>query len=157
MPRIRNRLVPAALAMACVLAAGACDRGDPELRPDDLLRDSLGLGDEDRVHTVRISTASSRERAEPDTLRVLPGDLVQFVTEDRRPHTVAFFVDSLPEAAAAFLRSTGQEGSPPLVEVESRFLVTFRDAPEGRYPYRVEGTGEAATGAVVVAQPRGGG
>ncbi|MBW3535153.1 MAG: hypothetical protein KY453_08055 [Gemmatimonadetes bacterium] len=152
---MRPRYLTALAALTCVLAAGACERSDPELQPDDLLRDSLGLGDADRVHTVRISTEADRERAEPATVEIVPGDLVQFMTEDRRPHTVAFLMDSLPDAEAAFLRGGAQEGSPPLVDPESRFLVSFRDAPEGRYPFVVEGTGEAARGVVVVAPPQG--
>lgn len=152
-----KRFVTAALALTCVLAPAACERIDPELQPDPLLRDSLGLGGGDRVHTVRISAETSRERAQPETVRVLPGDFVQFVTGDHRPHTVSFLVDSLADTAAAFLRRTGQEGSPPLVDAESRFVVTFRGAPEGRYPFVVEGTGEHARGAVVVAAARSGG
>lgn len=153
---MRNRLVLALTALTCALAPGACERVDPELLPDALLRDSLGLDDEDRVHTVRISAEGSQERVEPATVTVLPGDLVQFITADRRPHTVAFLVDSLPDSAAAFLRGSAQEGSPPLVERESRFLVTFEGAPEGRYPFVIEGTGEAAPGAIVVAAPEQG-
>lgn len=149
----RTRFVTALAMLACAAAAGACQGGDPELRPDDLLRDSLGLGDGDRVHTVRVSIDGGRERAEPATVEILAGDLVQFVTDDRRPHTVAFLLDSLPGTAADFLQASAQEGSPPLVEPESRFLVTFRDAPEGRYPFVIEGTGTAARGAVVVLPP----
>jgi hypothetical protein len=66
---------------------------------------------------------------------------------------VAFELDSLSDAAAELLRSTGQDASPPLLDAGTRFVVHFAGAPAGRYPYRVEGSARAARGVVVVAEP----
>jgi plastocyanin len=140
------------LALLLVLAGG-CRRDDPSLRPDDVLRDSLGLGDDDRVHRIRLSSPDNRETVEPGSIEVRPGDWVEFRTADRRVHAVSFVLDSLAPAAAEFLRASAQESSPPLVEPEARFLVSFADAPVGRYPFVVAGNGAEARGSIVVAEP----
>ena len=69
---------------------------------------------------------------------------------DGRIHTVSFPEDSLPLDAALFLRRTSQLESPPLVERGSRFVLTFEDAPSGRYRFRSEGPGGEAWGLIVV-------
>jgi plastocyanin len=118
-----------------------------------VLRDSLGLGEEDRVHRIRLSSPDNRETVEPGSVEVRPGDWVEFRTADRRVHAVSFVLDSLPPAAVEFLRSSSQESSPPLVEPEARFLVSFEGAPVGRYPFVVAGNGAEARGSIVVAEP----
>ena len=142
----------ALLTCALALLGSGCGRGDAELRPDAFLRDSLGLGDDDRVHRVRLGSADNRELVEPPQLTVRPGDYVEFVTQDRRVHAVTFLLEELPAGAADFLRGSGQQGSPPLVESEARFVVSFADAPLGTYPYGVIGNGEDGRGAIVVAE-----
>lgn len=122
--------------------------------PEQVLRDSLGLGDDDRVHRVSLTSVDNREAPDPDSVEIRVGDHVEFRTADRRVHAVGFLLDSLPPGAADFLRRTGQEGSPPLVEVDARYLVTFADAPPGRYPFSVVGNGAEGRGAVVVGEPR---
>ena len=119
-----------------------------------MLRDSLGLGDEDRVHRVRLSSPGNRETIEPGSVQLRPGDYVEFVTSDRRVHAVSFVLDSVPPGAADFLRGSAQESSPPLVEPESRFLVSFQRAPPGRYPFVVAGNGAEARGAILVGEPK---
>ena len=150
-----KRTVVAFLAALVLLPSAACDRTPPELKPDRLLQDSLGLGEQDRVYTVRISAQGNRERAEPDSILVRPGDDVQFVTADGRPHTVLFVLDSLTGPARAFLDGGNQAASPPLVERDARYVVTFKDAPPGRYPFRIEGTGAPAAGVVTVGGGKG--
>jgi hypothetical protein len=59
-------------------------------------------------------------------------------------------MDGLTPEQAEFLRSSGQDRSPPLVELDSRFVVSFKDAPAGVYRYVVEGTGNSAFGSVQV-------
>ena len=100
--------------------------------------------------TVELSAVDNRERLRPAEVTVPPGGFVEFRTTDRRLHTVRFLLDDLSGPAAAFLRDTDQVSSPPLLELGSRFVVTFRDAPEGRYPYLVEGNGQASRGVVLV-------
>jgi plastocyanin len=142
----------ALLLLTALALLGGCRRADDQLRPDQLLRDSLGLGDENRVHRVRLGSADNRELIQPTQLTVRPGDLVEFVTQDRRVHAVQFTLDGMPPAAADFLRGSGQEGSPPLVEAQARFVVSFAAAPPGAYPYVVIGNGEDGRGTIVVAE-----
>jgi plastocyanin len=130
----------------------ACNRSDARLRPEAILRDSLGLDDDDRVHQIRLGAVDNRESLDPPTVTVRVGDYVEFLTTDRRVHAVSFVLDSLPPGAADFLRRSGQEASPPLVETGTRFLITLADAPTGRYPFVVIGNGAEARGAVVVAE-----
>ena len=123
-----------------------------EHRPDDVLRSELQLGDEDEVHRITLR-ADERERPEPSEVVVPPGAWVEFVTDDWRVHEVHFDPDGLATEAAAFLAASDQMASPPLVDRGARFVVSFEGAPPGRYPFRIEGNGEPAHGAVVVAEP----
>ena len=144
-----------ALALLIPLLLWACERSDPRLRPEQVLKDSLQLGDEDRVHRVQVLSRDNHEALDPESVTIRPGDYVEFVTEDHRVHAVAFELDSLAPDRATFLRRTGQEGSPPLVVQEARFVVTFADAPLGRYPFVLTGNGVATRGAIVVGEPGG--
>jgi plastocyanin len=144
----RVALVLSALA---ILGAG-CRRADDTLQPDALLRDSLGLGDDDRVHRVALGSADNQEVIQPPQVTVRPGDYVEFVTQDRRVHALAFTLDGLPPGAAEFLVGSGQQSSPPLVETGTRFVVSFEAAPLGTYPYVVTGNGTGGRGTIVVAE-----
>ncbi len=148
-PRIPGPISFSALVglAAFVLACGPSV--PPELQPDELLRTELGLTDDDEVHSVRI-TGGEVETVDPQETVVTDGVWVQFVTTDWRVHEVRFELDSLPEPARAFLTDTDQVGSPPLVNLDARFVVTFQDAPTGRYPFVVEGNGGPGRGVVVV-------
>ena len=150
------RLLGAALVVIPVASASACrDREEPNLAPpDSLLQDSLGLTPEDRVHRVVLTSTNGSELVDPREVAVEAGHFVEFFTQDGRVRTVSFVSDSLSPAQSSFLRSTGQDRSPPLVERETRFVVSFQDAPPGRYPFVVEGNERAITGAVIVAGPQ---
>ena len=143
----------AALLFLIVGLVAACERSDPRLRPDLLLKDSLNLGDGDRVHRVRLSRVDQRESPDPSSLEILEGDYVEFVSVDRGVHAVSFELDSLSSGHAQFLRTSGQEGSPPLVLQGSRFVTLFEGAPLGRYPFVVVGNGTEGRGVVVVTEP----
>ena len=135
-----RRVATAAAVLLPVVLAGCEPANDNP--PDQLLQDSLGLESSDPVLRVELSAPENLERPRPETVRVPPGGFVEFRTADRRLHTVRVLLDSLPAAGADFLRTTGQDRSPPLLEQGARFVVSFRDAPAGRYPYLVEGIGE---------------
>jgi plastocyanin len=122
--------------------------------PDEVLQTELGLTPDDRVHTIRISTDTA-ERADPASVTVEPGDYVQFVTADHFVHEVAFALDSLSVPGRAFLERTEQGASPPLLEIDQRFVVSFTGAPEGRYPYSLAGNRADGAGEVVVAADPG--
>ena len=151
--RLSRRFRPVVGLVLSLALAAACKEEDRSLQPDALLRDSLGLTEEDRVHRIRLSGAENRESIEPSSLRVQPGDYVEFTTTDRRVHAITFLLDSVPAGGAEFLRETAQEASPPLIEPEARFVVTFEGAPVGRYPFLVAGNGVEARGAITVAEP----
>ena len=146
-------------AVSALLAGGAflmvgCDRTDPELLPDERLRAELGLTDADRVHTIELRTGVG-EQAAPDSLEVYPSDLVQFVSTDWMVHEVAFPIDALGPAQRDFLERTGQLASPPLLQQDARFVLSFRDAPAGRYPFRLQGNRASGDGVVIVVVEEG--
>lgn len=141
-------------ALACVALTLllACERPDPALIPDAYLQAELGLTVDDRVHSIRLETGVA-ERTDPDSIAVLVGDLVQFVSEDWLIHHIRFDLDEVDEAARAFLVRTEQTESPPMLEQGTRFVLTFAEAPPGRYPYRLEGNREPGSGLIVVVDP----
>jgi plastocyanin len=140
------------VAAAAALAAGCQEPPDPSLQPDAVLQAELGLTPGDRVHRVRL-TGGEVERTDPDVITIHPGAFVEFVTTDWFVHEVVFEVDSLAAGQRAFLERTEQVVSPPLIERDSRYVLTFEGAPPGRYPYRLEGNGRAGRGAIFVASP----
>lgn len=139
--------------LSVVLAS--CGKGEvppPQNPPDALLRDSLQLGDDDRVFRISLSSENGDNRADPTTIQVPMGAWVEFVSVDGWPRTVAFVLDSLSSPAAELLRSSGQDASPPLLDAGDRFVVTFTGAPAGRYPFRIEGSAGPVEGAVVIGE-----
>lgn len=143
----------AAAMVAFLAGVGGCRAHDPSLRPDSVLRAELGLTDADRVHRVALRGGAS-ESADPAAVDVQEGDWVEFVSSDWRVHEVRFELDSLDATAGRFLTESDQVASPPLLEPDARFVISFSGAPEGRYPYVVEGNGSAVRGVVVVGPRR---
>lgn len=142
-----------ALAVAAASISG-CERGVPaELQPDEVLRSELGLGDDDEVHRV-VLTGGAGERVDPVETVVPPGAWVEFVSGDFRIREVHFLTEEMAAEAVRFLELTDQLDSPPLVDRDARFVVSFSDAPSGRYPFRVEGETTPGRGVVRVALPR---
>ena len=115
-----------------------------------MLRDSLGLTEEDRVFRVEVSSEENQEVATPEVVRIPVGAWVEFLVVDHRVHTVNFELSQLPVAQAEYLTKARQDASPPLVSSGTRFVVTFSDAPPGSYPYVLEGSGRAGRGIVIV-------
>ena len=147
-------LMRAAVLGSWLFALLGCEAPDPELIPDERLQVELGLTEKDRVHTIELRTGVV-ELAEPDSLELLPGDFVQFVSTDWLVHEVRFELDSLDVEARRFLEAAGQDASPPLLQRDARFVLTFEDAPPGRYPYRLAGNRGAGRGVIVVPPPGG--
>lgn len=149
-PRTRRPRTPGPICLVGALVVTACGpQVPPELQPDEVLRAELGLTDDDEVHRVRLIGADV-ERAEPAETVVPPGAWVEFVTTDWRVHEVRFDLDSLGPAARAFLEGSDQVASPPMVDLGARFVVSFHEAPAGRYPFLAEGNGATGRGVVVV-------
>jgi plastocyanin len=140
-----------------LLAAGVVTACEPEPPPvtDRALRDSLGIAPSVTIHRIVLGGRGGDEHLAPARLEVAPGDLVQFLNVDRRIHTVAFRSEGLSPEGRRFLRSTSQLESPPLLHGGSRFVVTFRDAPPGEYPFVSEGAGGSETGIILVRTPDG--
>jgi hypothetical protein len=149
------RRLLAVLIVVCPLALAACRaREEPNLNPpDSVLQDSLGLTGADQVHRIVLASQNGSESVDPTEVTIQPGHYVEFLTRDGRVRMVSFPLPGLTPAQTDFLRSTGQDRSPPLVEVDSRYVVSFKDAPPGRYPFLVEGNERSIPGVVIVAGP----
>ncbi len=142
------------VAAAWAFALPGCTAGsDTSLRPDSLLRAELGLTDADQVHRVTISGGPQETLSGP-SVEIVPGAWVEFLTLDWWVHEIRFEADSLTPEARAFMERTDQMASHPLVTKDERFVLSFEGAPEGRYPFVVEGNGAPARGVVVVRSKR---
>jgi hypothetical protein len=98
-------------------------------------------------------TGGEVERADPAALSIEAGSYVEFFSTDWLVHEILFDTASLTPEQRGFLRSTDQVHSPPLIDRGSRYVLSFVDAPPGRYGFRLEGNGRASLGAIVVAGP----
>lgn len=140
-----------ALLLAGLLPSAGCGEGTGESAdPHRELRERLDLDADREIHRVSLGGRGAEEHVVPSRLRVGPRAVVEFVAVDGRVHTVSFAEDSLAPDAARFLRRTSQLRSPPLVDRGARFVLSFQGAPGGRYPYRIEGPGGEAWGAILV-------
>lgn len=137
------------LCALMISAAGVSCQVDSELRPDEILRSELGLTDRDEVHRVVI-TGGAVELAVPQATTIRPGAYLEFVTGDWLVHEIIFELDSLRPEARAFLERTDQVSSPPMLRLDSRYIVDFEGSPPGRYPFVLEGSGAPGHGVVVV-------
>ena len=105
------------------------------------------------AQVVELSGARDLEHVVPPHLEIETGEWVQFVTLDRRVHTVSFVPDSLSPEALEYLVHTEQLAGPPLLVRGSRFLVDFREAPLGRYVFSSVSHGDPVFGSVTVRGP----
>jgi plastocyanin len=102
------------------------------------------------AQVVQLGGGRDEEHVIPLALEISPGEWVEFLTLDRRVHTLSFVSDSLSTAAREYMSATGQLHSPPLLERGTRFFVDFREAPEGRYVFSSRSHGEPVFGSVTV-------
>jgi len=114
---------------------------------------ALGLRPGAQLHRVTLGGRGAEEHAVPTRIQASPGDGIEFLTVDHRVHTLEFVRDSLSEEVGAFLDSTGQMTSPPLVSRGSRFMLRLQDAPPGRYHFLSDGHGGQARGVIEVVVP----
>lgn len=147
MRRTDRRLRAAGIVAAAALLLAGCLRApapptDPELAAE------LGLPASTPIHRVHLAGTGAVTRVLPSESRLDRGDWIQMVVEDHRVYSVRFLVDEMAAERADFLRGTGQTASPPLATQGSRFVVSFVDAPPGRYPFVVDGFGDPVHGAV---------
>ncbi len=102
------------------------------------------------AQVVQLSGGRDVEHVVPPHLEIAKGEWVQFLTLDRRVHTVSFVPDSISPDALEYLADTGQLEGPPLLARGSRFLVDFREAPTGRYVFQSVSHGGPVFGSVTV-------
>jgi len=139
------------IGISCLAIIG-CEQPDPSLQADEVLQSELGLTAADEVHRVTL-TGGEVERTDPAALSIEPGALVEFVTTDWLIHEVIFEADSVDTEQWSFLERTDQTASPPLIERDTRYVLTFEGAPPGRYPYLLEGNGASGRGVIIVTRP----
>ncbi len=133
------------------VALVACEPEVPvELRPDGVLRASLGLTDRDAVHIIQLRGRGVAEISEPSELAIEAGAWVSFQGGDTRGHVVRFDTLALSATALDWVKQTDQIESPPLLTPASRWVVSFAGAPVGVYPFAVEGSGELGFGRIEI-------
>lgn len=139
----------AAAELLALLSVGGCGP-PPEPPSDPELRAELGIPDDVAIHRIELVGRGDWTRVLPQELAIHPGDVVQFVALDHRVYLVRFEESLLSRAALDFLRDTDQDSPPPLVEQGARLVLSFNDAPETSYAYRVEGSGSPVLGSIRV-------
>ncbi len=98
--------------------------------------DTIDLGADVTVHEVRLGGDVAGPAIHPDSVRARVGDVLRFVAADARGYAVAFGDSTLPPAARQFLERTRQLRGPPLITTGASWVVSLKDAPPGRYPFR---------------------
>lgn len=99
---------------------------------------------------IVLGGRGSEEHVVPSRVIVRSGGAVVFLTVDNRVHTIEFQSDSLSAPIRAFLESTVQLRSPPLLTKGSVYRISLVGAPPGYYPFLAEGPGPPVLGAIVV-------
>ena len=133
------------------LFGGACDRmggGDVV----ELERGEVRLPQGASRRSISLGGVVDSTEIEPALTRARPGDALVFQPRDALTHSVAFLAERLQPAQREFLERTAQLRSPPLLSVESRWVVSLDGAPPGRYPFVCVLHG--GQGTVEVAAPR---
>ena len=123
-------------AFVCALLL-ACENApliDQKDRTLELAGDTIELPPGVDLHDVEIRTGEQHRDFEPRQVQAKPGDYLRFTTQDSRTHALVFDV-STPELRA-FLESTGQLRSPPLVTNGASWVIALKGAPAGNYPFR---------------------
>jgi plastocyanin len=147
----RLTLSPLLAMWVTVLASMSCGVGSgTESRADAALRDTLGIGPRVGFHIVALGGSRDSERISPARLEVSEGDVVVFETVDGRVHALEFATDSLSPEVVTFLRETRQLKSPPLMDLGTKFLVDFEDAPDGRYVFRGRTVGDPVYAVILI-------
>lgn len=130
---------------------------EPPPPPVDLdapLRVELGIPPGVPIHRITLGGRGSRDRVTPLRTEAAPGDVLHILSADRRIQTFRFVLEGSPPEWQRFLEETGQLGSPPLTDVGSALVLSLEDAPEGEFPFVVEGHGDPVRGVVDIRRRR---
>jgi plastocyanin len=140
--------------LAFVIVLAACG-GEAEPAPAvlHLGEDTVVLAPGARITDVHVRAGGDGGEFLPDEVEARPGDVLRFSSEDGGPHALVFVQGDTDAAGFAFVTGTDQQRSLPLTEQGAAWIVTFADAPAGRYAIRCLTHG--ATLEVVVAVPTG--
>jgi plastocyanin len=142
---------PHSVLFLILLGAGLTGCGEARTgMTDDELRAALELPRGAGIHRVEVTVADERLRVLPLRTRVRQGDVVRFAVLDHRDHVVRFQDGEMDPEPLAFLRRTGQDRPPPLLGLDARLVLDLREAPAGRYPFRVESSGLSTAGEILV-------
>ncbi len=120
------------------LVAAACERagsgGEQKDRTLELDKDTIDVPAGTDLHDVAVRLADQNRDFNPAQLQAKPGDYLRFTIDDTRTHAIAF-EPATPELKA-FLESTGQLRSPPLIAKGASWVIALKNAPMGQYPFR---------------------
>ena len=89
---MKRSFLPLLAVVSLLSACGELENLNP---PDQMLKDSLGLTDQDRVHRVILRSLDQAESIEPTDISVEPGSYLEFLTRDRRVRVVSFLMNEL--------------------------------------------------------------
>lgn len=132
-----------AFVLFALLCTTACDRSKTAAtaksdekgpRSIEFGTDTIHIPDSVHVATVRIDRTKAAELL-PAVTSVRTGDVLRFIASDGGAHAIAFDGESMSADARAFLEETGQMRSPPFVATGATWVVSFKGAPPGKYPY----------------------
>ena len=142
--------------LALLVGIAGCDPVPPELRPPEILRDSLGLGEDDAVFEVGLAVVDGAETASPLSIDLSRPGWLSFRSDDRRTRRVVLDTAGLGPDQRGWM-DTRHVASPPLLHPEARWVIDFRDAPAGSWSFRIIGSAtEGRVRVVVPADPDGG-
>ena len=145
------------LALLFVGVPAACGGWDPPPPPFDLdapLRAELGIPSEVTIHRITLGGRGATDHVVPLRTEAAPGDVLHVLSADRRIQTFTFVRSALPPGGAEFLERTRQDASPPLMEAGSSWVLSLDDAPEGEYPFVVQGHGDPVRGVLDIRRRR---
>lgn len=119
------------IAMSCENAPRIGEKQDRTL---ELAADTIDVPAGVELHDIKVATNRQSEDFDPVQVQAAPGDYVRFTTRDSRTHAIVF--DATAPEVKAFLESTGQLRSPPLVTNGASWVIALDKAPPGNYVFR---------------------
>ncbi|HUF70052.1 MAG TPA: plastocyanin/azurin family copper-binding protein [Longimicrobiales bacterium] len=140
--------------LAFVMTLWACgSEAEPSPVVLHLGEDTVVLAVGARITDVHVRASQDGREFLPATVEARPGDVLRFSSEDGGPHALVFDEAETDPDGLAFVSSTGQRRSLPLMEPGAAWVVTLADSPAGLYTVRCLTHG--STLAVTVAEAAG--
>jgi plastocyanin len=123
--------------LACILPLIASCRSGDAPAVLHLGADSVVLASGASITDVHVrASPDSIDEFQPQRVKVRPGDVLRFSSEDGGPHALVFELEGTDGAAFEFIESTDQLRSLPLTVPGASWVVSLVDAPAGRYTVR---------------------